>query len=269
MVNKIRDLSVYFGGDEHEAANLQAVPQSPTQLSSKPEIKVITHKQMAQEGAPSQKDRRKVVEKLQPNTAPIQILKHKKKRSASGKFIIVAIVLVLIAVDVPIGMRIYQGYNNRNNIAQSDVSQDTGASAKEAFIPPTSTPVADLISPTLKPTSTPTPTIKPTTKPTIAPTVGAGVGGAGDLALANGTQTHSECFEGACIEVEGLGADQCFVDSDCEQDSEESTAATPTPKAGDGKIVSPDVPVAGGIRDTIIGIAAGFATILLALLILI
>ena len=255
MVNKIRDLSVYFGGDEHEAANLQAVPQSPTQLSSKPEIKVITHKQMAQEGAPSQKDRRKVVEKLQPNTAPIQILKHEKKRSASGKFIIVAIVLVLIAVDVPIGMRIYQGYNNRNNIAQSDVSQDTGASAKEAFIPPTSTPVADLISPTIEPTA--------------VPTVGAGVGGAGDLALANGIQTHSECFEGACIEVEGLGADQCFVDSDCEQDSEGSTAATPTPKAGDGKIVSPDVPVAGGIRDTIIGIAAGFATILLALLILI
>ena len=252
MVNKIRDLSVYFGGDEH----LQAVPQSPTQLSGKPEIKVITHKQMAQEGAPSQKDRRKVVEKLQPNTAPIQILKHEKKRSASGKFIIVAIVLVLIAVDVPIGMRIYQGYNNRNNIAQSDVSQDTGASAKEDFIPPTSTPVADLIS--------------PTTEPTAVPTVGAsGIGGAGDLALTGGTQTHSECFEGACIEVEGLGADQCFVDSDCEQDSAGSTAATPTPKAGDGKIVSPDVPVAGGIRDTIIGIAAGFATILLALLILI
>ena len=252
MVNKLRDLSVYFGGDEHEASNLQAVPQSPTQLSSKPEIKVITHKQMAQEGAPSQKVRRKVVEKLKPNTVPIGKPKHKKKRFTSGKPLIAAIVLILIAVDVPIGMRIYQGYNDRNNIAQSDVSQDTGASAKEDFIPPTSTP---------------TPTIKPTTKPTAVPTVGADVGGAGDLALA-GTQTHSECFEGACIEVEGLGADACFVDSDCEQDPSVSVTPTPTPKA-DSDVVSPDVPVAGGLKDTIMGISAGFATILLALLILI
>lgn len=222
MTNKSGDLSGYFGGTDSKA----------------PEIKIITHKEMADAGVPSKKINKRVVEKLEQNNESVSV----KKSPISGKFIIVAVILLLVAVDIPIGMKIYQGYNNRNNIASSDVSQDTSATAK-----------GPLVLPSMTPTPAPTITIVPSPTPVID-----------DLAQL-GTQTHSECFEEACIEVEGAGTDACFVDSDCKPVA--SPSATTTPKTAK-EVVSPDVPVAGNIKDAVIGISAGLGTILLALLML-
>jgi len=294
MVNKAGDLSGYFSGEDHNAP--PAVPQSPTQLSRKsgdaPEIKVITHNQMAKEGTPPANMESRVAEKLQPK----KVGKIKKKSGVSGKLFIGAVILLLIAVDIPIGLRIYQGYQNRNNIAQSDVSQDTGAAAEEPLTPPTPTPPTPTsqasvtetpkgavggaalsgaldVSPSpqetpVVPTATTVPTKTPT--PTLTPVAGDndGLGGGADGGLADaGVQTHSECFERTCIEVEGSGADACFVDSDC-GDTEEDPTIAPTRAVGSNEVVQPDQPVAGSIRGTLVGIAAGIGTVLLALLIL-
>lgn len=233
MVNKSGDLSGYFGAGDKKA----------------PEIKIITHKEMADAGVPSQKINRRVVEKLEQNNESVSVKKSPigvKKSPISGKFVIAAVILLLVVVDIPIGMKIYQGYNSRNNIASLDVSQDTSAAAKNPVLSPSVTPT---------PASAPAPTITVALSPTPV---------ADDLAQL-GTQTHSECFEGACIEVEGSGTDMCFIDSDCEQAT--SSLATPTPKAAK-EVVSPDVPVAGNIKDAVIAISAGLGTILLALLML-
>jgi hypothetical protein len=169
----------------------------------------------------------------------------KKPGLISGKKAILAVVLLLFVVDIPIGLQLYK---NMTANPGEKVTYDNRVAATPPTVPP------------------PLPTAIPT-KP--APTENQK-----EIAQAL-SETHAECFNGACLEVDGAGEDKCSQDLDClaapgadlsvATDSSE-LEATPTSSLSPTDIPVPQLPVAGNIGKTIIGALSGIGLLLLAIL---
>lgn len=204
--------------------------------------------------------------KKPPAAAPIPP-PHKKGPLVTGKRIILAVILFLIAIDIPVGLRLVQQY--RDNRTTASIPSPT--TQPQALIAPSPTTIPSPLPPSPTSPITPISLITPIITNTPAPTTSFGttelaeptLNPVEELAEAS-VQTHAECFNGACIEIEGAGVDQCIIDDDCLQPS-----PTEIPELADSistPIPVPDTPAAGSITNTILGILSGVGILLLALL---
>lgn len=208
-------------------------------------------------------------EAKKPPSPPTSPPPPKRGPLLTGKRIILAVIVFLIAVDIPIGLRLLRQYQDNRTPA---VTTSPSPSPPQPLPPSPTTALSPF--PTIIPTApiTPPPLLTPIVTPDLTPTEEATeTSSIGTTELAEtAIQTHAECFNGACIEVEGAGVDQCIVDDDCLQPSpttiptevpgpvDESPANTPIPV--------PDTPAAGSITNTILGILGGVGILSLALL---
>lgn len=200
-----------------------------------------------------------------PPSPPEENHPEKKRFGFLGKKFALFAILFLVLINIPVGWYLYQNF-----FAADEV--DLAAQP-----PAPTTPIYQ-----------PEPTQIPPTLPSF-PT---------DEPLAQGglIETHSECFDGACIEIEGTGADECLVDADCltldatpsasptgelaqlpvtgDEASPTASAASPTatlsptsaPQTSPTAIPVPDTPAAGRLTDTLLTILSGLSLLALALL---
>lgn len=179
----------------------------------------------------------------------------KKSPAFNKKTIIVIFILLMVIVNIFIGLRLYQMFKKK-----PAVTPETPVPTQQpgSVIPPTNPPFA-----------------QPTESLPLYPTLATEA--ATDSAL---IETHSECFNTACIEVEGPGKDQCLVDKDCQitvvptQTLPTKTYPTVTNKpsvavstaAPTSEEIQPDIPAVGTIKNTVLGIISGLGILAFAFL---